>query len=91
MTDSPFTDKAAPPDAAALAGALGRSIGRWEGLLADLEADHGPVTTTWKFYRNWTLQVRTRKRTVDCRFELIPTMTLRMAVGSSLWFGSGLE
>lgn len=62
--ESPFMDKATPPESPALADALGRSFGRWEELRAGLSADHGPLTETWKFSKHWTLQVRTKRRTV---------------------------
>ena len=64
MSESPFPDRSVAPEPTTLAEVLGRSFGRWEELRAGLAADHGPLTETWKFYKHWTLQVRTKRRTV---------------------------
>jgi hypothetical protein len=65
MSTNPFDDKAAKPDDAALAKALGKSRTHWDALLAYL--DEAGVAREWKFYGakyGWQVKAASKKSAV---------------------------
>lgn len=64
---SVLTDRSSPPDAAALARVLGRSLARWQELSAGLVGGSPPLLQEWKHYGakyGWQLKVTRQKKTV---------------------------
>ena len=65
MEGSVFTDKSKPPDAAALARALGPRAGLWAAIETELREALGSLDFEWKHYgakSGWTLKVLLKKR-----------------------------
>ena len=81
MTDRPFLDKAAPPDAKALHAALGRASGRWTELHDEVASRFAPTAEKWSYggkAYGWSLQIRRAKKTVlymiPCRGSFLASM-----------------
>jgi len=64
---SVFAEEARPPDAAALAAALGGAAPLWAELAAQIEAAHPPIERRWNFAGakfGWSLRLVRRDRIV---------------------------
>lgn len=65
LETSAFRQKGVPPDAAAVAAALGDAAAAWASLRTRIAATHGPVVESWAFSGaklGWTLRVALGRR-----------------------------
>jgi hypothetical protein len=67
MALSALDDKSKKPEEGSLAEALGKSLGLWQAIDADLSASYPGVENEWRFTSpkyGWILRARHKKRTI---------------------------
>jgi hypothetical protein len=84
MASSVMDDKSKKPEDEALAQVLGKSVGLWQAIHADLAASYPAVENEWQFTSpkyGWILRARHKRRTILYMIPAEGSFTVSFCLG----------